>query len=122
MIPVSSAAAPLDGGGVNTGSLWGVPTRMTVKARMPEPSIQATMIPKKWTGYRSTSLQKDAPVRLMYSRIPSHAPASVWGSEGVFLYMLDVFVFDCFPPGDEYGVGVVFRAYFQVIELSLGYV
>src|SRR5690606_4283576 len=56
----------------------------------------------------------------MYSRIPSHAPASEGGSEGVFLYMLDVFVFDCFPPGDEYGVGVVFRAYLQVIEVSLG--
>jgi len=34
--------------------------------------------------------------------------------------MLDVFVFDCFPPRDEYGVGVIVRAYLQVIEVALG--
>src|SRR5690606_23351148 len=45
---------------------------------------------------------------------------SAGGSEGVFLYMLDVFVFKCLPPRDQHGVRVVVRAYLQVGQIPLG--
>src|SRR3546814_8695758 len=52
--------------------------------------------------------------------MPSIPRMSDAGSEGVFLFMLDVFVFECLPVGDEHGVRIVVRAYLEVTEVSLG--